>query len=513
MDDELAVAQQQPAPIPAAPQPFGGLIEPNSTPQIGPPATTQEFQERKTGWQKFAERLQNDPQTQQLVLGIGLRMMQPIPRGQSTGGHIAGAIGDAMNYQAQAGAQAREEARRLAESNANIEHRRAVTQGLTQDQRYTAEDRPQVQQVRNVEIQRAQTQLQVAQQQLAALNAQVAAGLTSPEHLKKVADAEAAKTQAEIDLRRAQTGQAQAHGRAYDAVASGVTRPNQTRQAMARTELQDGSIMTTYLINGQNHYEIIRPAMDGKAAEKTARESVADVFKATGKETPGWLNFGKNKDEFERLVASKKQQLMQPQVQWLDSANKPVQPPSENTQRAQPNRGATPADVTQGLEEQRAGEPARISQAIQLIKRELAALPPGPTQQRAELERDLAALENPQRRGDPKPISSTSTTAPNPNLVRVLQGDDGNLFVEGKPKPGPQNAVPSSSPAAASYVKKVPRSSSFVVEAPSARSPANKLHGQKFATEAEALAAVEAALRGQPVTQQAGKPGATRVNQ
>lgn len=78
------------------PQPGLGTILSQSTPetavaglQVSPPADDQEREQRVQGWKAFLQ----DPQVKAALLQFGIQALQPVPIGQTTLGHIAGAIG------------------------------------------------------------------------------------------------------------------------------------------------------------------------------------------------------------------------------------------------------------------------------------------------------------------------------------------------------------------------------------------------------------------------------------
>jgi hypothetical protein len=61
------------------------------------PATPEEEAQRANGWEKLQKALA-DPTMQMSVLRMGLAMMQPVPVGQSTAGHIASGVGYGLDY-------------------------------------------------------------------------------------------------------------------------------------------------------------------------------------------------------------------------------------------------------------------------------------------------------------------------------------------------------------------------------------------------------------------------------
>jgi hypothetical protein len=65
---------------------------------VGPPKDEAETETRVSGWRAFIEKLKTDPTTQMMAMRIGTSLMQPVPVGQSTAGHVGLAIQDSMNY-------------------------------------------------------------------------------------------------------------------------------------------------------------------------------------------------------------------------------------------------------------------------------------------------------------------------------------------------------------------------------------------------------------------------------
>lgn len=130
-----AAPVEPPAQIPTQDLPgLSYVVEPTPTwlPEKRPPATPEEFEQRKVAWQGILDRIQNDPMLRQTLLTVGVRMMQGRRPGQTTGGAIAESIGlgaahyGMLEHNAKAEeAQAAEQARKNKETDANIELRKS----------------------------------------------------------------------------------------------------------------------------------------------------------------------------------------------------------------------------------------------------------------------------------------------------------------------------------------------------------------------------------------------------
>jgi hypothetical protein len=66
--------------------------------QAPPPRTPEEQQQRVSGWTQVVQRMQQDPALQMSIMRMGLQMMQPQQPGQTTGGHIASALGGSVDW-------------------------------------------------------------------------------------------------------------------------------------------------------------------------------------------------------------------------------------------------------------------------------------------------------------------------------------------------------------------------------------------------------------------------------
>lgn len=117
---------------------------PSWLPQKTPPATAEEYEQRKSKWTEVLNRIQENPNMKQILLTVGTRLMQGRRPGQSTLGGIAEAIQLGMLHDAfldaNTAAQANKErefkmkeaesAARVEESKTNIERsRQQIEQG------------------------------------------------------------------------------------------------------------------------------------------------------------------------------------------------------------------------------------------------------------------------------------------------------------------------------------------------------------------------------------------------
>ena len=75
-----------------------GAAATGQKPQPLPPSSPAELEQRKGGWMSFINGIKTDPTKQQMLLKIGIAMMQPRPQGQSTVGHLGQAVGQGADY-------------------------------------------------------------------------------------------------------------------------------------------------------------------------------------------------------------------------------------------------------------------------------------------------------------------------------------------------------------------------------------------------------------------------------
>lgn len=155
---QAQVDASMPVPLPATPESgqgantmlasMGDVVNPSSV-QKAPPASPQEYEQRKAGWQTFLDRMQNDPQARMALMVGAARMMQGRKQGQSTGGAIADSImmgmgaDQMMDYnKAQAAIKEREMGMKEAESGARVESVKANTARTRQGTEFDAQEQP-----------------------------------------------------------------------------------------------------------------------------------------------------------------------------------------------------------------------------------------------------------------------------------------------------------------------------------------------------------------------------------
>lgn len=118
-------------------------------PREGPPTTPQEFEQRKSGWQDFMHKIQNDPAIRTSIMMGAAQLMRGPDMGETTGdtlgkaiqmGTLAHSFLGANQSQQQMEMQKLEQQRQLNESN--IAQNNAQTSGLLQNQGFELADRP-----------------------------------------------------------------------------------------------------------------------------------------------------------------------------------------------------------------------------------------------------------------------------------------------------------------------------------------------------------------------------------
>lgn len=65
---------------------------------VPPPKTPEEVAARRNGWTALIDRVKNDPQIQMAMIKFGTGLMQPVPAGQSSAGHLGGALQSSVDY-------------------------------------------------------------------------------------------------------------------------------------------------------------------------------------------------------------------------------------------------------------------------------------------------------------------------------------------------------------------------------------------------------------------------------
>lgn len=156
----------------AQPGGFQQIVNPSQmAPQQTPPSTPQELEQRKSGWEQFMHKLQNDPATRTAAFMTAAQLM----RGPDMGESMAGGIGRAIQLGTMAhsfmqGNQAQQqmELQRLEEERrrnaSTIQHQQAQTEGLRQAQDQSAQQFPLAQDSRR--LKNAQDQFTVDNQEL-----------------------------------------------------------------------------------------------------------------------------------------------------------------------------------------------------------------------------------------------------------------------------------------------------------------------------------------------------------
>ena len=429
---------------------MGQALEPAPI-EVGPPKTPQEFAERKSAWSAFAQRLQNDPTAQQLMLSIGLRMMQPRGQGQTAGGHFAGAVGDALNanseWQLRQREQARqdtEQARRERESIANVASTTASTERTKQQTTQEGElfpGRKQIQgqqiQEGDVSLQTARNNLLVARTNLADLNAKQAAGLIgSEEYYRQRQVVERDMEQARLALLKAQEFMTRQHGVAYGAAAQASTARadnmggsgSAPRQALKAIDNGDGTTTMVYLVNGKSMKELITPPVSDKIAEQRALKEVETEWKAQGKSIPGaWDKWGTPSPqarEFQAAVNSRKQMLMQPRSQWFDETNRPVQAPVDTPPATVPTNSGSSVPS-------RTSESGKAVLNRELREQETLLSNTTDSKRRLEIQNNIRELRK------ELGLSTEGSSVGSSEIRTIVRGSDGQLrFSDEKPKTG-----------------------------------------------------------------------------
>lgn len=99
---------------------------------VTPPLPDEEYNQRKQGWAGFLENVRNSPVMQQLLIQTGARLMQPIQPGQTTIGHIGGAIGAGLADSLAMQAAQQKALAQAQKDQAEIAYKQAQTKDLEQ---------------------------------------------------------------------------------------------------------------------------------------------------------------------------------------------------------------------------------------------------------------------------------------------------------------------------------------------------------------------------------------------
>jgi hypothetical protein len=118
---DLGLVSQASAPAPA-PDALADAVGNGLPPgmDMKPAASPEEHAARKQGWLGAIGKMFSDPQTGDMLMRIGLQMMQPMKPGQTPGGHTAAAITGGLDYKEKRVAGDTESARKGAESTSKI---------------------------------------------------------------------------------------------------------------------------------------------------------------------------------------------------------------------------------------------------------------------------------------------------------------------------------------------------------------------------------------------------------
>ena len=277
---------------------------------FSPPADAREYEQRKSGWSTVLDKIQSDPQLQGMVLRMGLQMMQPKPRGQTTGGHIASAMQDSLDWlsatqamQQKAGLAERKQALDERRGVADVEHIGAQTAASRQAGEQGAAMFPTAKAA-------GELKLQGLQNEQKKLDAMAAAGMFTPEYY-------ALQTKLENDKTSAYTEMLRAHSDTYRASADAARGKFTDKAPKVNTiELPDGGkgVVTTQTIGGKIYHSLMAPALMSDPTQAAAL-----VDKEIKQETGKW--FGQPKFAPltpEQYRAKRLQELTKPRTWHMD---------------------------------------------------------------------------------------------------------------------------------------------------------------------------------------------------
>lgn len=220
--------QQEVAAMPVQPQieapsgDMGAVVNPSPKwiPQQSEPASPEDYNARKSGWEQVLTQFLQDPNMKQVMLTVGTRLMQGTKPGQGTLGGIADAIQQgALHYsflESNQKAQAmkeREMQMKEAESAAMVDSRKATTAKMKQDTAFDAQEQPTKMEKLQREAKTAGIKLRIAELEQVVAEAQ---GRNDPTGEKR-AKMELDKSKAELARIQAATGASNAaaeHSRA-----------------------------------------------------------------------------------------------------------------------------------------------------------------------------------------------------------------------------------------------------------------------------------------------------------
>lgn len=253
------------------PDPFAQINPDPMAAATAPPQSPEELQQRVSGWQTFFSRLQSDPALMAGVLRMGTQLMQPMAPGQTRAGHFAGALEHSVDYAAASRAARTEEARKGMLAQSEVAQRGAQTGAVTQETEQKRQLFPNALAQSEAKLKEMLNENKKAQYELDQLNAMTTAGLRSPEHLQRVA-------QAELRLKNSHANFYDAHANLYNQTADS----SKGQSSQMKVDNADGttSIVYSHLKKGQRYIETVTPARYSDENQALA-QAQKDVEKIT----------------------------------------------------------------------------------------------------------------------------------------------------------------------------------------------------------------------------------------
>lgn len=425
-----------PPPVSAGPLPLPTIASAPPVPGV-PVPTQEEIIAKLQSWRDAFARMQNDPSFNAGMLRLGMNLMQPVQPGNTAMGNFGAAVNDAVQYtnQRQGEEQNRylkmQEGQQRERQVAEQERSGAETRAASQQQRaITSASAP-------VALATAQVALDKAKADMRLIQAEEASGNRSPEFLQRRAVAEAA-------LREALARMYDAHA-AYYRDAGQAQDQKGKKQTLNVRQMDDGSIVSTVVVNGEPTFHQYTPPRFSDA-----REARAQATKDVDKVTPsGWNPFagpapytGTREQEIDRLT----KEYMKPKLTIFSSKGEltPQQyeamggPPAPSA--AQPMPPAIKPESRQ--EATAAGE-----RSLGIIRMELrdaiqkGAAPETIAALRREEERAVAGMQRAQTNRPPEVAVGAPTPAPD----KFVRDANNNIVPVGRPAPA---AAPAPTPVA-----------------------------------------------------------------
>ena len=291
-------------------------------PQVNPADIVAQLQAYRNAFSGMT----GDPALEPAISRFALGLLQPVKPGDTPGGVFSRSGTEALDYYT--ARQAQERNQLLAGLSAGMQMRASEGQARTaaegvatsrQQRGVTAAKAP-------VDIGLLQQQYQKAKADLDLIRQEEAAGVRTPDFIKR-------KATAEIASREALTKLYEAHAQYYGNAAQAIPGKN-TKQTLnvKSVENADGttSLVSTIVVNGQPYQQVFTPARftDIRAATDFARKQV-------DRETPSaWNPFG-GKAPYtgtaEEEVARRAKAYMEPSLVTIDSTGKQI--PNEQFQQ------------------------------------------------------------------------------------------------------------------------------------------------------------------------------------